>query len=65
MKKDVSNKALIWAALGSIAGLLIILWVTAAVDATNSFGATVRTPFSGVIENLGSEWKLHELNIEQ
>ena len=39
--------------------------VAAAVDATNSFGATVRTPFSGVIENLGSEWKLHELNIEQ
>jgi hypothetical protein len=27
MKKDVSNKALIWAALGSIAGLLIIFWV--------------------------------------
>lgn len=39
--------------------------IAAAVDATNSFGATVRTPFSGVIENLGDEWKLHDLNIEQ
>ena len=37
--------------------------VTAAVDATNSFGATVRTPFTGVIEDIGGKWKLHEFNM--
>ncbi len=37
--------------------------VTAEVDASNGFGATVRTPFTGVIEDVGGKWKLHELQI--
>ena len=37
--------------------------VTAEVDAPNGFGATVRTPFTGVIEDVGGKWKLHELQI--
>lgn len=38
--------------------------IEASVDATNGFGATVRTPFSGVVES-GNQWTLHSLEITQ
>lgn len=39
--------------------------VEASVDATNSFGATIRTPFTGIVEDKGDGWELHELNIRE
>ena len=39
--------------------------VSSYVEAQNGFGATVRTPFSGIVESTGTGWRVESMSLDQ